>query len=52
VQKISSILDPGPFELDFRPLICLLLVMIFSLLVVVIKNRKHFKRDFESEWEL
>jgi len=45
-------LNPGLFEPDFRPLIYLLLVMISSLLVVVIKNWKHFKRDFDSEWEL
>jgi len=48
---ISSILNPGPFEMDFRPFIGVLLFMVVSILIVVIKYWKHFKNDFYSDWE-
>jgi len=49
---ISSVLNPDVFEPDFRPLIGLLLVIIFSISIVVIKNWKCFRNDFDSDWEL
>ena len=48
---ISSILNPGVFEPDFRPMIILILAMIFSITYVIRKNWNDIKNDFDSDWE-
>ncbi len=49
---ISSILNPGVFEPDFRPMIILILAMTFSIAYVIKKNWNDIKDDFDSDWEL
>jgi hypothetical protein len=48
---ISSILFPGPFEPDFRPIIILISAMVFSVTYVIKKNWNDIKNDFDSDWE-
>jgi hypothetical protein len=48
---ISSILFPGPFEPDFRPMIILILSMIFSIAYVIKKNWNDIQDEFNNDWE-
>ena len=48
---ISSILFPGPFEPDFRPIIILILAMTFSIAYVIKKNWNDIQDDFDNQWE-
>lgn len=49
---ISSILFPGYFEPDFRPIIILILTMIFFLAIIIAKNWRYIKNNINNEWEL
>ena len=47
----TSILFPGSFEPDLRPLIILVAIMISSIYYVIKKNWNDIKDDFDSDWE-
>jgi hypothetical protein len=48
---ISSILNPGPFEPDFRPMIILVLAMTLSIAYAIKRNWNDIKDDFDNDWE-
>jgi hypothetical protein len=47
----TSILFPGSFEPDLRPMIILVVIMISSIYYVIKKNWNDIKDDFNSDWE-
>jgi hypothetical protein len=47
----SSIIFPGPFEPDFRPMIILIIAMTFSIAYAIKKNWNDIKDDIDKEWE-
>jgi hypothetical protein len=48
---ISSIIFPGPFEPDLRPMIILIAAMVFSITYAIRKNWDYIKDDIDSDWE-
>ncbi|MDA0763734.1 MAG: hypothetical protein O3A39_04795 [Proteobacteria bacterium] len=48
---ISSILNPGVFEPDFRPFIGLIIMLLLCFGGVLIKYWDLFKKDLDSNWE-
>ena len=48
---ISSILNPGVFEPDFRPIIGVFLILTILIIITLIKHWDYFKNDFYSDWE-
>ena len=48
---VSSILNPGVFEPDFRPIIGALLIITIPIVFILIKHWDYFKNEFYSDWE-
>ena len=48
---IKSILFPGSFEPDLRPMLFLIAIMLGSLAYVIKKNWQEIKDEFQSDWE-
>ena len=48
---ISSLLNPGVFEPDFRPFIGLIIMLSLCIGGILIKYWDLFKKDLDSDWE-